>query len=92
MKRRTLPLLLAFAASLAFSSAAQADEKVALDQVPAVVKVTIQKHVQDGKLEEIERDKENGVTTYEVEYRAKGGTRYELRIAEDGKLLKKKQD
>lgn len=92
MKRRTLPLLLAFAASLAFSSPAQADEKVALDQVPAKVKVTIQKHVQDGKLEEIERDKENGVTTYEVEYRAKDGTKYELRIAEDGKLLAKKKD
>jgi uncharacterized membrane protein YkoI len=92
MKRRTLPLVLVFAAGLAFSSPARADEKVPLDQVPANVKATIQQHVQDGKLEEIERDKENGVTTYEVEYRTKEGTKYELRIAENGKLLTKKKD
>jgi uncharacterized membrane protein YkoI len=91
MKTRTLPLLLAFAASIAFASPALAAEKVTLEQVPAKVKETIQKHVQNGKLNEIEREKKKGVTVYEVEYTAAGGMKYEIEVGEDGKVLSTKK-
>ena len=91
MKKLISTLLLAFAATVAFAPSAFADkeEKVTLEQVPAKVKETIHKHVGDGKITEIEKEKHNGATIYEVEYKTAKGEKHELKIGEDGKLLKK---
>lgn len=94
MKTRILPLIAAcFAAIVAFAIPAQAGHKISLDQVPAPVKATIQREVQTGKLGEIERETaKDKPTVYEVEYTAADGKAYELKIAEDGKLLAKEAD
>ena len=94
MKTRKLASVISlFAACAAFSAPALADDKVPFEQVPAPVKETIQKHVQDGKLDSIEKETEKGKpTVYEVEYTTKDGKEFELKIAEDGKLLAKEED
>jgi uncharacterized membrane protein YkoI len=93
MKTRALRFILPFAATLAFGIPAQADEKLTLEQVPPKVKETIQSNVQTGKIKEIERKSEKDKpNVYEVEYTATDGKNYELKIAEDGNLLKKKED
>jgi uncharacterized membrane protein YkoI len=92
MKRSILALALALAASTTFVLPAWAGDKLTLDQVPAKVKETIEKHVQKGKIREIEREKKNGATVYEVDYTAADGKKFEMDIAEDGKLLKKEAD
>ncbi|MBN9161971.1 MAG: hypothetical protein BGO98_15400 [Myxococcales bacterium 68-20] len=92
MKKLISSLILAFAATVAFAPSALAghEEKVSLEQVPAKVKETIQKHVADGKITEIEKEKkDDGTTVYEVEYKTAKGEKHELKIGEDGKLLKK---
>ncbi|MBX3206910.1 MAG: PepSY-like domain-containing protein [Labilithrix sp.] len=92
MKKSILTVILALAASTAFALPAAAGEKLTLEQVPAKVKETIQKHVKDGKITEIEREKEGTATVYEVEYKSAKGTEHELKIGEDGKLLPAKKD
>jgi uncharacterized membrane protein YkoI len=92
MKHRTMPLIWALCASLMLSAPALADEKVSLEEVPAAVRETIQKHVGKGKLHEIEREKHKGAVVYEAEYLGEDGVNYEIKVAEDGKLLSKKKD
>lgn len=50
------------------------------------------KHVADGTIEEIDRDVEGGKTVYEVEYRDASGKEFELKVAEDGRLLANRPD
>ncbi len=92
MKKSIVTLILALAASTAFALPAFAGEKLTLEQVPAKVKETIQSHVKDGKIPEIEREKEGNATVYEVEYKSAKGTEHELKIGEDGKVLKMEKD
>lgn len=92
MKKPMLPAILAICAGLAIAAPAQADEKVTLDQVPAKVKETIQKHVQNGKIDEIEKEHRKTGVVYEVEYTTADGVEYEIDVAEDGKLLNKKRE
>jgi uncharacterized membrane protein YkoI len=74
------------------ATSALADEKMELDQVPAEVKATIDKHVGDGKLEYIEKEMKGGKTVFEVDFEDKNGKDHEILVAEDGKLLSKKRD
>jgi hypothetical protein len=79
-------LALAFSSSLAF-----AGEKVKLEDVPAPVRETVKREAKDGRVGEIERERKNGRTVYEVEVH-QNGKKYELKIGEDGKLIEKKKD
>ena len=90
MKR--LAITLALAASSAFALPAWAGDKMTLDQVPDKVKETIDKHVQKGRVTEIERETKDGKPVYDVDYVGADGKKFEMKIAEDGKLLKKKED
>jgi uncharacterized membrane protein YkoI len=63
------------------------EEKVTIDQVPAVVKTTIQ--AEGGKVEDIARETKDGKTIYEADV-IKDGKEIELRVAEDGKLVSRK--
>jgi len=81
---------LAGVACLCFASAALA-EQLAFSQLPPKVQATVQRETRGGTLREIERDNEAGVIIYEVEY-VLAGTQYELDIAEDGTLLRRKLD
>jgi uncharacterized membrane protein YkoI len=65
------------------------EEDLTMDQVPAAVKATIQAEAKGATIKEIERETENGQTVYEAEW-VEGGQEVEIKIAPDGKLLKRK--
>lgn len=71
---------------------AWAGEEIPLEQVPDQARQTIQQHVADGTIEEVERDHEKGKIVYEVEYRDASGADFELKVSEDGQLLAKRPD
>lgn len=75
-----------------FALPAWAGEAIPLDQVPEQARQTIQQHVGEGTIEEVERDTENGKVVYEVEYEDAAGEDYELKVSEDGQLLAKRPD
>ncbi|MCP4249186.1 MAG: hypothetical protein GY778_19250 [bacterium] len=62
------------------------EEQVTLEEVPAAVKATILKESAGGKITEIERETQNGKTTYEAEFLL-NGQEVEIEIAPDGTLL-----
>ena len=62
------------------------EEQVTLEEVPAAVKATILKESAGGKITEIERETQNGKTTYEAEFLL-DGREIEIEIAPDGTLL-----
>jgi len=62
------------------------ERKITIDQVPAAVKATILREAGDNKIEELEVETENGVTTYEAEWH-EGGKEIEIKVAADGTLL-----
>ncbi len=68
-----------------------AGDKVPIDQVPAPVRATIEKETKGGSITEIERETKSGKKVYEVEY-VRDNKKYEVEIAEDGKVLKHKKD
>ncbi len=76
----------------ALAPAAFADyHDMKLEEVPQAVRDTIKREVKTGKITQIEREDDDGRVYFEVEYNA-GAKRFELHIAEDGKLLLRKAD
>ncbi|UCD30125.1 MAG: PepSY-like domain-containing protein, partial [Planctomycetota bacterium] len=64
------------------------EENVSIDQVPAAVKATILAEAQGADIQEIERETKNGKTVYEAEWNL-DGKEIEIKVAEDGTLLKR---
>jgi uncharacterized membrane protein YkoI len=64
---------------------------VAIDQVPAVVRATIERETRGGRVHEIERETKRGVRVYEVEF-IRDNKKYEMYVSEDGTVLKHKPD
>ena len=56
-------------------------------ELPPAVQKTVQQHGAQTEIEDIDRERENGKTYYEVEFRREGPNR-EIRVAEDGTLMK----
>jgi hypothetical protein len=71
--------------------AALAGDKVAIDQVPAVVRATIERETRGGRVHEIERETKRGVRVYEVGF-IRDNKKYEMYVSEDGTVLKHKPD
>ena len=69
----------------------ESEEEITLEQCPAPVKATIMKEAKGGKIEEIEKEVENGVLLYEAEILI-DGKEIEIKVAPDGKLLEKEVD
>jgi hypothetical protein len=63
--------------------------KVPLDQVPAAVKATFAKESDNADVKEVEKETEDGKAAYETTVTV-NGKQYEIKVAEDGTLLKKK--
>jgi hypothetical protein len=63
--------------------------KVAVDQLPAAVKATLQKEAEGSAIADAEKETEDGKTEYEAHATINGKT-YVLKVAEDGTLLAKK--
>jgi uncharacterized membrane protein YkoI len=63
--------------------------KVTIDQLPPPVKATLDKESDGGKFGDIDKEMKDGKVVYEADVAA-GDKSYEIQIAEDGTLLKKK--
>jgi hypothetical protein len=77
--------------ALAFAVPAFADEKVPWSDVPAAVQKTITENSGGGKIEEIEKETETigGKRTeiYEADVRKPDGSKIEIKVGKDGKLI-----
>ena len=68
---------------------ANAPVKFTTDQVPAPVRKAIRAEVGSGEVNDIDKMTVGGKTVYEVGFkREKGGVQHEVRIAEDGTIIK----
>ena len=88
-----LPMAMAFATS---SFAGEKEEKIQWSSVPAVVQKTIMENAGDGKIEEIEKETKTkygkSVTVYEAKVKKSDGKKVEIKVGEDGKLIKVEND
>lgn len=88
-----LTVAMVFAAS---SFASEKEEKVEWASVPAVVQKTITENLGDGKVEEIEKETKTkdgqSVTVYEAKVKKSDGKKIEIKVSEDGKLIKMEGD
>ena len=65
--------------------------KVALADCPAPVKATIAKESDNAKVDTVDKETKDGKTIYEADAMI-NGQNYEIKVAEDGKLISKKMD
>ena len=93
-------------AAMVFATSAFAgnEERIQWTDVPPAVQKTIIDHAGGGKIEEIEKetkiqkvrvlhfDGSKTVTVYEAEVEKPNGKEIEIRVGEDGKLIKIKQE
>ena len=98
MKIKTL-LLVALPVALAFAASGcenEKEEKIQWSNLPTMAQKTITENAGDGKIEEIEKETKtkNGksVTVYEVEIKKSDGKEIEIKVGEDGKLIKIEDD
>lgn len=95
MKTKVL-LAVLLPAAMALATSAFADEKVQWTDVPPQVQKTITSHSGGGKIMEVEKDAKlidgKPVTVYEAEVTKPDGKKIEIKVAEDGKLIKVEDD
>jgi hypothetical protein len=95
MKMNTL-VTLVFPIALSFAAPSFADEKVQWSDVPAAVQKTITENAGGGKIEEIEKETkmigEKRTPIYEADVRKPDGSKIEIKVREDGKLIKIDKD
>lgn len=63
--------------------------KITMEQVPAAVKATFDREAKGGKITELEKEVEKGKTVYSADITV-DGKQYDVKVADDGTLLKKK--
>lgn len=86
-----LGMALGLAMPLTMSDTAWAGEDVSLEELPEPVRETVLRETEGGRIHELEKETDNGQVVYEVEFFPKEGARkVELKIAPDGKILKRK--
>jgi hypothetical protein len=90
MKRSILiPLATALALAGPLSGLAWAS-KVSLEETPKPVQQTIHREVGKSTITEMDREKRSGRIEYEVQFTENDGTKYKMRVRDDGKLMTKK--
>jgi len=65
-----------------------AGNEIALEQLSPEAQATVKKETAGGKISEIEQDKEDGVTFYDVEFE-KDGKNLEIKIDQTGQVVKR---
>ena len=74
--------------SLAWTSASANGDEIKLSECPAAVQKTFEREANGAKIDEVEKEIEDGKTTYEAHVII-DGKEYEITVAEDGTLLEK---
>jgi hypothetical protein len=64
---------------------------VALTDVPAAVRATLERETQGGKITEVEREVKNGRTIYSADTTI-NGVDWDIAVAEDGTLISKERE
>jgi len=65
------------------------EEHIKLSNCPAAVQQTIKDNSGGGKVKEVEKEtKQDGTVVYEADVKKSDGTKIEIKVAEDGKLIK----
>jgi uncharacterized membrane protein YkoI len=91
--RTQLGLVLAALVLVGCKSHEAKDEvKVAMADVPAAVKATLDKEAAGGKVTEVEKETKNGKTVYSADVTDKAGKKWDVVVGEDGKLISKEKD
>ena len=67
------------------------EEKVSVDQLPSLVKMTLLKEVGSGKIVELVKQTKGSTITYEADFKLNDDT-WELKIAADGQVIRKQID
>jgi hypothetical protein len=65
--------------------------KISFAECPAPVKATLNKESNNAKIESVDKETDEGKTIYEADVMM-DGQNYEIKVAEDGKLISKKVD
>jgi len=98
MRTKTLQIFV-LTAAMAFATssfASEKEEKVQWASVPGAVQKTITENIGDGKVEEIEKETKTkdgkSVTEYEAKVKKSDGKKIEIKVSEDGKLIKIEDD
>ena len=99
MKTKTFLIIALTTVAMTFGSSSFADEKeekIQWNSVPRVVQKTITENTQGGKVEEIEKETKTrdgkSVTVYEAKVKKTDGKKIEIKVADDGKLIKIEND
>src|SRR5688572_13653873 len=67
--------------------------KMTMDQLPASARDGLTRHAGTGAtIGEVEREEENGRIVYEADVTAQDGTKWEIAVDENGKLLEREKD
>lgn len=82
---------LAFSAVTPVAFAEEKEETVKLSDVPKAVQKAFQAEAKGGKIVRIEREVENGKTTYEAIIEKKG-KRFEVEVSAEGKVLDRENE
>jgi hypothetical protein len=94
MKTKTLATLV-LPIAMSFAAPAFADEKVQWSHLPAAVQKTITENAGGGEIEEIEKESEmilgKRILIYEADVKKTDGSKLEIRVREDGKLISMKE-
>jgi uncharacterized membrane protein YkoI len=91
MNLRKFGWLFGFAAmmiSQAWNSALAAGSELKLSECPVAVQKTFQREANGAKIDEVEKEIEDGKTTYEADVTI-DGKKYDITVAENGMLLEK---
>jgi hypothetical protein len=87
-----LVCVLTMVAGVLLAATALAKEvEVKLSDCPAAVRKTLEREAQGAKIDKVEKEAEDGETTYEADAKIDGAA-YEITVAEDGTLLEKSLD
>ena len=68
------------------------EQNVEMKDLPAVVQKTIQDSLAGGAVTDIEKESENGKTHYSADAKKDNGDKVEIKVAEDGNLIKVSPD
>lgn len=91
MRIRSLIVAATLSAAVAGVALADDDVMIPLDQAPAAVRATLAAEARGVAIAQVEKETEGGKVHYEAKATI-DGKRYEIKVAEDGKLISKKLD
>jgi hypothetical protein len=72
---------------LLLMAGASQGEDISLSEVPAAVRVVIERELKDAEIDDLERDKDDGEIVYKIDAKSDNDNDIKLKIAEDGTVL-----